>query len=98
MDAKTLFKLFTQFGMVKDVFIPFKKRTVSNSRFGFVRFDCLVAADIAIQKANGLLVDERVVEVKKVTNVKSNRDDQSRRRPHTIRRPLETNTKRGDVS
>ncbi|KAL7263908.1 hypothetical protein ACSBR1_001959 [Camellia fascicularis] len=65
MDAKTLFKLFTQFG--KDVFIPFKRRTVTNSRFGFVRFNCPVAADIAIQKANGLLVDERVLEVKKAT-------------------------------
>ncbi|KAL7203349.1 hypothetical protein ACSBR2_016608 [Camellia fascicularis] len=59
MDAKTLFKLFTQFGIVKDAFIPFKRRTVSNSRFGFVRFDCLVVADIAIQKANGLLIGLR---------------------------------------
>ncbi|KAL7196389.1 hypothetical protein ACSBR1_036412 [Camellia fascicularis] len=58
MDAKTLSKLFTQFGIVKDVFIPFKRRTVSNSRFGFVRFDCLVSADIAIQKANGLSFTE----------------------------------------
>ncbi|KAL7212577.1 hypothetical protein ACSBR2_015296 [Camellia fascicularis] len=98
MDAKTLFKLFTQFGIVKDVFIPFKRRTVSNSRFGFVRFDCPVAAEITIQKVNGLLVVERVLEVKKATNVKSNKDDQSRRRPHTIRRPPETNRNRGDVS
>ncbi|KAL7246871.1 hypothetical protein ACSBR2_001892 [Camellia fascicularis] len=98
MDAKTLFKLFTQFGIVKDVFIPFKRRTVSNSRFGFVRFDCPVAADIAIQKANGLLVDERVLEVKKATNIRSNKDDQSRSRPHTTRRPPETNRNRGDVS
>ncbi|KAL7189551.1 hypothetical protein ACSBR1_039240 [Camellia fascicularis] len=75
MVAKTLFKLFTQFSIVKDVFIPFKRRTVSNSRFGFVRFDCPVAADIAIQKANRLLVDEKVLEVKKTTNVKSNKDD-----------------------
>ncbi|XP_028058651.1 serine/arginine-rich splicing factor SC35-like [Camellia sinensis] len=98
MDAKTLFKLFTQFGIVKDVFIPFKRRTMSNSRFGFVRFDCPVAAYITIQKANGLLVDERVLEVKKANNVKSNRDDQSMRRPHTIKRPPETNKNMVDVS
>ncbi|CAL5409164.1 unnamed protein product [Camellia sinensis] len=98
MDTKTLFKRFTQFGIVKNVFMPFTRRTVSNSRFGFVRFDCPVTVDITIQKANGLLVDERVLEVKKATNVKSNRDDQSRRRPHTIKRPPETNRNRGHVS
>ncbi|GMP75547.1 hypothetical protein CsSME_00032594 [Camellia sinensis var. sinensis] len=54
MDTKTL-----------DVFIPFKKRAVTSSIFGFVRFNCPVTKNIAIQKANGLLVDERVLEVKK---------------------------------
>ncbi|KAL7185377.1 hypothetical protein ACSBR2_027338 [Camellia fascicularis] len=56
------------------------------------------AADIAIQKANGLLVDKRVLEVKKATNIKSNRAEQSRSRPQIIRRPLETNRNRADVS
>ncbi|KAL7221578.1 hypothetical protein ACSBR1_023520 [Camellia fascicularis] len=96
MDAKTLFKLFTQFNIVKDVFIPFKRRTVTNSRFGFVRFDCPVVADIAIQKANGLLVDERVLEVKKATNDRCNRVEQSRREPLTFR-PPETNRTRDEV-
>ncbi|KAL7228748.1 hypothetical protein ACSBR2_007444 [Camellia fascicularis] len=76
MDAKILFNLFTKFGIVKDVFIPAKRRIVTNSRFGFVRFDCYVAADIAIQKRNGLLVDDMVLEVKKVTYVKNIRDEQ----------------------
>ncbi|KAL7208468.1 hypothetical protein ACSBR1_030253 [Camellia fascicularis] len=48
MDAKSLFNLFTKFRIMKDVFIPAKRRIVTNSRFGFVRFDCHVAADIAI--------------------------------------------------
>ncbi|CAL5356809.1 unnamed protein product [Camellia sinensis] len=98
MDAKTRSELFTQLGIVKDVFIPFKRRTMSNSRFGFVRFDCPVAIDIAFQKANGLLVDERVLEVKKATKIKSNKDEQSRSRPHTIKRPLETIKNKDDVS
>ncbi|KAL7235111.1 hypothetical protein ACSBR1_018574 [Camellia fascicularis] len=66
MDVKVLFKLFSQFGIAKNDFIPFKRRTMSKSRFGFVRFNCPVAADIAIQKGNGLLVEERVLEVKKL--------------------------------
>ncbi|KAL7243399.1 hypothetical protein ACSBR1_015738 [Camellia fascicularis] len=81
MDVKSLFKLFTKFGIVKDVCIPFKTRKVTNLRFGFVRFDCHVTTDIAIQKANGLLVDNMMLEVKNATYDRSNRDEQSRRRP-----------------
>ncbi|KAL7238970.1 hypothetical protein ACSBR2_004965 [Camellia fascicularis] len=55
----------------------YKRRVVTNSRFRFVRFDCSVAADIVIQKANGLLVDDRVLEVKKATYGRSSRVEQS---------------------
>ncbi|KAL7205813.1 hypothetical protein ACSBR2_018684 [Camellia fascicularis] len=79
MDAKSLFKLFTKFGIVKDVFIPFKRQKMSNSRFGFVRFNCPVASDIAILKANGLLVDDRVLEVKYAINDMSSRDMRNRK-------------------
>ncbi|KAL7213565.1 hypothetical protein ACSBR2_016149 [Camellia fascicularis] len=75
MDVRSLFKLFTKFGIVKDVFIPFKRRVVTKSRFGFVRFDCSVAADIAIQKANGQLVDDRVLEVKNAIYDRGTRDE-----------------------
>ncbi|KAL7161595.1 hypothetical protein ACSBR2_042126 [Camellia fascicularis] len=88
MDAKTLFELFTKFGIVKDVFILAKRRIVTNSIFGFVRFDCHVVADIAIQKGNGLLVDDMVLDVKKATYVKNIRDEQSRSRPQIIRNIL----------
>ncbi|KAF5959503.1 hypothetical protein HYC85_000712, partial [Camellia sinensis] len=98
MDAKTLFNLFTKFGIVKDVFIPAKRRVVTNSRFGFMRFDCHVAADIAIQKGNGLLVDDMVLEVKKATYVKNIRDEQSRSRPRIIRKYFETNRNKVEVS
>ncbi|KAL7264396.1 hypothetical protein ACSBR1_002365 [Camellia fascicularis] len=59
MDPKGLFTLFTNFGVVKDVFIPNKRRKMTRSRFGFVRYDCLNAASMAIQKANGLWYDNR---------------------------------------
>ncbi|KAL7208298.1 hypothetical protein ACSBR1_030118 [Camellia fascicularis] len=63
MDPKALFHLFTKFGVVRDVFIRQKRRKVTNTRFGFVRFDCSVAANIAVQKANGLWVEDRELKV-----------------------------------
>ncbi|KAL7212877.1 hypothetical protein ACSBR2_015550 [Camellia fascicularis] len=52
--------------VVKDVFIPQKRRRVTNSRFGSVRFDCAVAAQVAVQRANGLWVDDKAIKVKLV--------------------------------
>ncbi|KAL7175952.1 hypothetical protein ACSBR2_029510 [Camellia fascicularis] len=48
MNPKGLFSLFSKFGVVKDVFIPAKRRKATRLRFGFVRFDCAVAAGLAI--------------------------------------------------
>ncbi|KAL7215691.1 hypothetical protein ACSBR1_027776 [Camellia fascicularis] len=64
MDPKTLFKLFSKFGIVKDVFIPQKRRKVTNTRFGFVKYDCSVAANVAVTKANGLWVEDKEIQVK----------------------------------
>ncbi|KAL7264029.1 hypothetical protein ACSBR1_002062 [Camellia fascicularis] len=64
MDPKGLFTLFKKFGVVNDVFIPHKRRRITASRFGFVRFSCQVAANVAVQKANGLWVDDKVLVVK----------------------------------
>ncbi|KAL7248378.1 hypothetical protein ACSBR2_003154 [Camellia fascicularis] len=64
IDPKGLFILFNKFGVVRDVFIPNKRRRISSTRFGFVRYDYRVAANVAIQKANGLWVDDRALKVK----------------------------------
>ncbi|KAL7212078.1 hypothetical protein ACSBR2_014862 [Camellia fascicularis] len=85
-------------GIVKDVFIPFKRRKVSNSRFVFVRFDCHAATVIATQKANGLCVDDKVLEVKIATYDRSNREEHSRRRPQTITGTFKKNRSRGKIS
>ncbi|XP_028113022.1 uncharacterized protein LOC114311157 [Camellia sinensis] len=66
MDSKGLFILFRKFGIVKDAFILGKSRRVSGSRFGFVRYDCEVAAEMAIQKADGLWCDNKALKVKRV--------------------------------
>ncbi|GMP81069.1 hypothetical protein CsSME_00035910 [Camellia sinensis var. sinensis] len=103
MDAKSVYKLFTKFGIVKDVFIPFKRRKMSNSRFGFVRFDCSVAADVAIQKAHGLLVEDQILEVKNATYDRRNREEHSWsktqyiRKPQPINRDFATNRSKGQV-
>ncbi|KAL7258547.1 hypothetical protein ACSBR1_004636 [Camellia fascicularis] len=47
MDSQSLYKLFSKFGVVKDVFIPRKRKKSTNTRFGFIRYDCPVSARIA---------------------------------------------------
>ncbi|KAL7208256.1 hypothetical protein ACSBR1_030083 [Camellia fascicularis] len=73
MDPKSLYSLFGKFGVVKDVFIPSKQRKSLGTRFGFVRYDCKVAADMAIQKANGLWCDNKALRVKQADVQKSER-------------------------
>lgn len=81
LDAKSLFKLYNKFGVVSDVYIPSKRRIATNSRFGFVRFDCHVASDMAVQKTNGMLVDDKVLAVKYAAH---DRSVSSMRRPQAI--------------
>ncbi|KAL7170394.1 hypothetical protein ACSBR2_035293 [Camellia fascicularis] len=64
IDPKGLFTLFNKFGVVNDVFIPNKRRKMLNTRFGFMRYNCTLAATVAIQKANELWVDDRALKVK----------------------------------
>ncbi|KAL7171190.1 hypothetical protein ACSBR2_035935 [Camellia fascicularis] len=65
MSPKGLFSLFSKFGVVKDAYIPNKTRKATRTRFGFVRYSCSVAADVAVQKANRLWVDNMSIFVKK---------------------------------
>ncbi|KAL7232299.1 hypothetical protein ACSBR2_010342 [Camellia fascicularis] len=64
MNPKSLFDIFRKFGVVRDVYIPQKRRKVRNTRFAFVRFDCAVAAEVAVQKANGIWVEDKRHEAK----------------------------------
>ncbi|KAL7162427.1 hypothetical protein ACSBR2_042838 [Camellia fascicularis] len=64
MDPKGLFNLFEKFGVIKDIFIPQKRRRNTNTRFGFVRYSCEVVAKVAVQKAHGLWVDDKKLFVK----------------------------------
>ncbi|KAL7181000.1 hypothetical protein ACSBR1_039959 [Camellia fascicularis] len=61
---KSLFILFSNYGMVRDVFIPMKTRETTGSRFGFIRYDCQVAARVVVQKAEGLWCDDKVLSVR----------------------------------
>ncbi|GAB2274347.1 hypothetical protein Dimus_009111 [Dionaea muscipula] len=63
MDPKGLHKMYSKFGVVRDVFIP-RKRSKAGRRFGFVRYDCEVAANVAIQTTNGLWVHDKEFKVK----------------------------------
>ncbi|KAL7246647.1 hypothetical protein ACSBR2_001699 [Camellia fascicularis] len=56
-SPRNLYDLFIKFGVVKDV-----KST--NTRFGFVRYDCSIAGNVVEQMANGLWVDGKSLSVK----------------------------------
>ncbi|KAL7204983.1 hypothetical protein ACSBR2_017996 [Camellia fascicularis] len=64
MGARGLYNIFSNYGIVMDAFIPNKRRKMTRSHFGFVRYSCSVAADIAVQKAHGLWCDDRALRVK----------------------------------
>ncbi|KAL7251369.1 hypothetical protein ACSBR1_013249 [Camellia fascicularis] len=64
MGTKGLYSIFSNYGVVVDTFIPNKRRKMTRSSFGFVRYNCSVAADMAVQKANGLWCDDKVIKVK----------------------------------
>ncbi|KAL7251903.1 hypothetical protein ACSBR1_013703 [Camellia fascicularis] len=63
MDSRSLYKLFSKFGVVKDAFIPSKRRKSTNTRFGFIRYDCSISTRIA-EQTNGLWVDDILLVVK----------------------------------
>ncbi|XP_028109247.1 nuclear localization sequence-binding protein-like [Camellia sinensis] len=61
MNPKGLYELFKKFRVVRDVCIPNKTRKTTRLRFGFVRYDCSVAAEMAAQKANGVWCDDKAL-------------------------------------
>ncbi|GMP93745.1 hypothetical protein CsSME_00043453 [Camellia sinensis var. sinensis] len=63
MDPTRLFRMYSKFGVVRHVFIPYKRSKVG-TRFGFVRYDCEVAARIAVQRTNGVWCDNKELKVK----------------------------------
>ncbi|KAL7244223.1 hypothetical protein ACSBR1_016455 [Camellia fascicularis] len=64
MNPKGLYVLFSKSGVVKDVFIP-NKRRITQSRFDFVRYDCPIVAGVAVQKTNGIWCEDKVLKVKR---------------------------------
>ncbi|KAL7227601.1 hypothetical protein ACSBR1_022464 [Camellia fascicularis] len=99
MSSKNLFIMFSNFGVVMDAFIPMKRRKSTGSRFGFVRFDCPTAADVVIQKANGLWYDDSRLKVKKAEFAKEElggklQHDRSNGFPQKVQWRKEANTAR----
>ncbi|GAB2286815.1 hypothetical protein Dimus_021208 [Dionaea muscipula] len=63
MDQHAMFKLFSKFGVVRDVYLPNKRKRLGK-QFGFVHFDCEVIVEVAIQKTNGMWMNDKVLKVK----------------------------------
>ncbi|KAI8531854.1 hypothetical protein RHMOL_Rhmol11G0168200 [Rhododendron molle] len=57
-------KVFNNYGVIRDAFIPVKRSSKTGSKFGFVRYNCSVSADMAIFRAHGKEVDNRKLVVK----------------------------------
>ncbi|KAH7845089.1 hypothetical protein Vadar_012986 [Vaccinium darrowii] len=70
-----LSKTFTDYGIVKETYIP-AKRSNRGSKFGFVRYDCPISAEVAVTKASGLQVGDNKLFVKVASfNSKLKRDN-----------------------
>ncbi|KAL6989280.1 Serine arginine-rich splicing factor 2 [Sarracenia purpurea var. burkii] len=62
MDHRWLGQLFAQCGTILDVYIPQKRRLVSNSKFGFVRFKEVSTVEKAISMYHGIwCVNKRLI-------------------------------------
>ncbi|KAL7233551.1 hypothetical protein ACSBR1_017214 [Camellia fascicularis] len=99
LNPKGLYNLFAKFGVVMDVFIPQKRRRLTNTRFGFVRFGCSVVANIAVQKAHGLWLDDRTLQVKHAEYGKVTIRGEAKKRPlrNQVRGSIVYADKEGDV-
>ncbi|KAL7204556.1 hypothetical protein ACSBR2_017598 [Camellia fascicularis] len=64
MEPRSLFTLFSNYGVVKDVFILIKREKATGIRFGFVRYDCEVVATMIVQKAEELWCDDKALKVR----------------------------------
>ncbi|KAL7167754.1 hypothetical protein ACSBR2_038250 [Camellia fascicularis] len=62
-----------QHSRVKDVLLPMKRRKATGSRFGFVRYDCLVAVEMVVKKADRLWYDDKELKVKGAEYAKGSR-------------------------
>ncbi|KAL7253570.1 hypothetical protein ACSBR1_007993 [Camellia fascicularis] len=83
MNLKMLGEIFRKFGVVKDVYIPLKRRRVRNTRFALVRYDCEVAAEVAVQKANRIWVEDKQLVVKHADYGKKDMEVKTRYPPQT---------------
>ncbi|KAL7204785.1 hypothetical protein ACSBR2_017821 [Camellia fascicularis] len=93
MDPKGLFNIFTNYGIVKDVFIRNKRRKLTRSRFGFVRYACPMATNIAVQKAHGIWCNNRALKVKIADFVQGKEENQSPIIALVGRRVIATNSR-----
>ncbi|THG17671.1 hypothetical protein TEA_014780 [Camellia sinensis var. sinensis] len=63
MGTRGLYTIFSNYGVVMDPFIPNKRRKMTRSRVGFVRYNCSTATDMAV-KGTGAWYDDRALRVK----------------------------------
>ncbi|CAL5380628.1 unnamed protein product [Camellia sinensis] len=65
----------------EEMYIPNKRGRSTRSRLGFIRYDCSVAADMAMSKAHGLWCDDKALKVKMAEFRKEYENKQSKAPP-----------------
>lgn len=71
VDNLALSRKFSDYGIVRDAFIPNKRGKNSGRRFGFVRFKCPVSAEVGIDKANDICLLDKTIVVKLAAFIKN---------------------------
>ncbi|KAH7862757.1 hypothetical protein Vadar_009108 [Vaccinium darrowii] len=67
MDTEWLGQIFSKYGRVVDVYIPFKRSKNFRTKFGFVRFNTVVEAEEAIADLDGISIRDKKMRVKMAT-------------------------------
>ncbi|KAH7835235.1 hypothetical protein Vadar_024218 [Vaccinium darrowii] len=89
MDTEWLGQIFSKYGRVVDVYIPFKRSKNFRTKFGFVRFNTVVEAEEAIADLDGISIRDKKMRVKMATfKVIQNQGGEHLRHPSTVKKPV----------
>ncbi|KAH7843169.1 hypothetical protein Vadar_013520 [Vaccinium darrowii] len=89
MDTEWLGQIFSKYGRVVDVFIPFKRSKNFKTKFGFVRFNTVVEAEEAIADLDGISIRDKKMRVKMATfKAIQNQGGEHLRHPSTVKKPV----------
>ncbi|KAH7851355.1 hypothetical protein Vadar_010463 [Vaccinium darrowii] len=85
-------KLFNEYGVVKEVFIPSKRSKATGRRFVFVRYDCDISTHVATSKTHGMWIEECKLFVKRASFRQGEKAEPRNQKMHFYRDHIKTNS------